>query len=172
MHSLRHAHLSCLGRPQIRYAGYLGRVAAILKPLSGVARYAAFTSDVGEAFRPVVSPKLVKASYAVAWTYVAGDIAYHTHEARTAGRDPVRAAAHATVFQVTASMLLPTLIIHSQVHLASKLARHFNRFVRFGPTVAGLALIPALPFICDEPVEHLVNEAFARYWPEPAAKEH
>ena len=34
-----------------------------------------------------------------------------------------------------------------------------------GPTVAGLAIIPALPLV-DEPIEHLIDQAFEKYWPE------
>ncbi|KNC84265.1 hypothetical protein SARC_03513 [Sphaeroforma arctica JP610] len=38
-------------------------------------------------------------------------------------------------------------------------------FQRFGPTAAGLALIPFLPMICDEPVEKIVDTAFDTLWP-------
>jgi fission process protein 1 len=43
-----------------RYVGLLGRVGRALKPLSTQVRYLGYTSDLGEAFRPVVSPTLVK----------------------------------------------------------------------------------------------------------------
>eukprot|EP00951_Prasinocladus_malaysianus_P022171 scaffold185170_cov44-Prasinocladus_malaysianus.AAC.2 len=43
---------------------------------SGAARYLAFTSDVGEAMRPVVSPRIVNASYAIAGGYMIGDVIY------------------------------------------------------------------------------------------------
>ena len=30
------------------------------------------TSDVGEAFRPIVPPSIVKAAYGISWLYLAG----------------------------------------------------------------------------------------------------
>ena len=32
------------------------------------------TSDVGEAFRPVVSPHIVTAAYGISWLYLAGSV--------------------------------------------------------------------------------------------------
>lgn len=43
-----------------RYLGLLGRVGRALKPLSTQVRYLGYTSDLGEAFRPVVPPAVVK----------------------------------------------------------------------------------------------------------------
>jgi len=56
----------------VRYLAYLSRT---IKPLliSGQ-RYLAYTSDVGEAFRPVVKSYIVKGAYAVSWCYVLGDV--------------------------------------------------------------------------------------------------
>lgn len=42
---------------------------------------------------------------------------------------------------------------------------HGTRLHMVAPTVAGLAIIPALPLV-DEPIEHLIDEAFEKYWPE------
>lgn len=43
-----------------RYLGYLARVRPILQPFS---RYLAYTSDVGEAARPIVSARLGESSF-------------------------------------------------------------------------------------------------------------
>ena len=40
-----------------------------------------------------------------------------------------------------------------------------GRFTKWGPTIAGLALIPALPFAVDEPCEHAIEWAFDKVWP-------
>ena len=43
------------------------------------------------------------------------------------------------------------------------------------PSVIGLAIIPFLPVVCDEPVEHLLEHAFDAAWPHKGgahAKEH
>jgi hypothetical protein len=36
-------------------------------------------------------------------------------------------------------------------------------FQKWGPTVAGLAVVPALPYLFDEPVEHAVEHVFTKY---------
>lgn len=44
-------------------------------------RYVAYTSDIGESFRPVAHPRLVRAAYAVSWTYLIGDVAHEGYKA-------------------------------------------------------------------------------------------
>ena len=65
----------------------------------------------------------------------------------------LRAFCHATVFQGVASLALPMVIIHQVVHAAQAATKRLGRFTKWGPTVAGLILIPALPFAVDEPCE-------------------
>ncbi|KXS18285.1 hypothetical protein M427DRAFT_153423 [Gonapodya prolifera JEL478] len=88
------------------------------------------------------------------------------------------------MFQSLASMALPAFTIHQTVHLASSLLKRTTRNVMLrrwgefifqtvshlpgqiprtkppGPTIAGLAVVPALPFIFDHPVEWAVEKAF------------
>lgn len=44
-------------------------------------RYLAYSSDVGESFRPIIPPHLVTATYVISWTYVLGDVAYEGYKA-------------------------------------------------------------------------------------------
>ena len=69
------------------------------------------------------------------------------------------------IFQSTASMLLPALTVHQTVHLASAIMKRFGGRNRWIPTVAGLAMIPALPYMFDHPMEHALDSAFDKYWP-------
>jgi fission process protein 1 len=63
-------------------------------------------------------------------------------------------------------MLLPSLTIHSIVRysaLAIKKQGIQNARVRqWLPSALGLGFIPALPFLFDEPVEHVVDATFDR----------
>ena len=70
--------------------------------------------------------------------------------------------ARRAVFQSIASMALPALTIHSIVRYSAPVfAKSSNARIRgAGPTVAGLAFVPALPFLFDEPVEHVIDAAF------------
>ena len=56
-----------------RYAAYANRLRTILLASH---RYVAYTSDIGESFRPVAHPYLVKSGYAVSWLYILGDVSY------------------------------------------------------------------------------------------------
>ena len=39
-------------------------------------RYVAYTSDIGESFRPIAHPYLVRGAYAVSWAYLIGDVSH------------------------------------------------------------------------------------------------
>lgn len=44
-------------------------------------RYVAYTSDIGESFRPVAHPWLVRGAYGVSWAYILGDVSYEGYKA-------------------------------------------------------------------------------------------
>ncbi|KAH9179922.1 mitochondrial 18 KDa protein-domain-containing protein [Lactarius sanguifluus] len=156
---------------ELRYAAYGARLRTALRAGH---RYLAYTSDVGEAFRPVVPPALVTAAYGVSWIYLAGDVGYESYKAHRHGPTPFDAA-HFTeptriglvavkraVFQSVASMALPAFTIHTAVKQAKKaFDKSTNLRLRaWGPTVTGLAIVPALPYIFDRPVEAATDRAF------------
>ena len=155
----------------VRYAGYAGRVAQFVRAAERVSsvRHLAYASDVGEAFRPTVPRWAVNATYGVAVGYVAADVVSQSAKASMAGADSTevaRVAAQTTTFQLLASILTPFVAIHSQVALFSKLLKN-TPAAKFGPSAAGLALIPFLPLV-DEPIEHAVEQAFGALWPRSA----
>lgn len=226
-----------------RYAAYAMRIKTIIIASS---RYVAYSSDIGEAFRPLTKPGFVRGAYAVSWTYILGDVAYagykasqqyqalasttfsssgspiqqfeteaakyadkalstvrenlpleklldtktlnalsptekvelrkrHTQrlaaQGEHAGVDPNQISetmhvglvmARRAVFQSIASMALPAFTIHSIVRYSAPVfaKAKSTRIRAAGPTVAGLLFVPALPFLFDEPVEHVVDFAF------------
>ena len=44
-------------------------------------RYVAYTSDIGESFRPIAHPYLVKGAYGVSWAYLLGDVSHEGYKA-------------------------------------------------------------------------------------------
>jgi fission process protein 1 len=44
-------------------------------------RYVAYTSDIGESFRPVAHPWLVRGAYGISWAYILGDVGYEGYKA-------------------------------------------------------------------------------------------
>ncbi|TEB35335.1 hypothetical protein FA13DRAFT_1811058 [Coprinellus micaceus] len=155
----------------IRYLAYGARLRTALR--AGT-RYVAYTSDIGEAFRPVVPPWVVTAAYGVSWLYLSGDVAYETYKAHHRGPSPVEAAnfseptrltisaVQRAAFQSIASMALPAFTIHTVVAQAKKAFVNTKnvKVKTWGPTVTGLALVPALPYLFDHPVEQVTDRAF------------
>ncbi|KAI1820219.1 mitochondrial 18 KDa protein-domain-containing protein [Xylaria intraflava] len=179
----------------VRYAAYANRLRTIMLSAH---RYVAYTSDVGESFRPVAHPWLVRGAYGVSWAYILGDVSYEGYKAywqnqrvlnpqlelsarqqRATGlTSPALADAHPGVvspledyrtvmvqrgiFQSIASMGLPAFTIHSVVRYSGRAMKDMkNKTLRvWGPIGLGLAVVPFLPTLFDEPVENAVEWAF------------
>lgn len=171
----------------VRYAAYATRLRTILLASH---RYVAYTSDIGESFRPVAHPYLVKMCYGISWSYILGDVAYEGWKAklRSEGRltkglrpwDPIPepnplalkmnsndldyrlVMLKRGLFQSIASMGLPAFTIHSSVRYGSYFFKNFknHRIRTYGPVGLGLAIVPALPYLFDEPVEHVMDAIF------------
>ncbi|KAI1648716.1 mitochondrial 18 KDa protein-domain-containing protein [Daldinia loculata] len=62
----------------VRYAAYANRLRTIMLSAH---RYVAYTSDIGESFRPVAHPWLVRSAYGVSWLYILGDVSYEGYKA-------------------------------------------------------------------------------------------
>jgi len=62
----------------VRYAGYAARARTILLAAH---RYVAYTSDIGESFRPIAHPYLVKGAYGISWAYLIGDVSHEGYKA-------------------------------------------------------------------------------------------
>ncbi|KAF8165044.1 mitochondrial 18 KDa protein-domain-containing protein [Crassisporium funariophilum] len=155
----------------LRYLAYGARLRTALRAGS---RYVAYTSDVGEAFRPVVPPWVVTAAYGVSWLYLSGDVAYESYKSHHRGPSPIEAAnfseptrigiaaVQRATFQSIASMALPAFTIHTAVAQSRKAFRNATNpsIKTWGPTLTGLAIVPVLPFLFDHPVEHVTDRAF------------
>ena len=147
--------------------------------LKAAHRYVAYTSDIGESFRPVAHPWLVRGAYGISWLYLTGDVAnegnkayqrqYPSREDGTRAVVPVNplhdyrtVMVQRALFQSVASMGLPAFTIHSVVKYSGRQFRKAkNRTLRtWGPIGLGLAVVPALPYMFDEPVEHAVEWLF------------
>ncbi|KAH0587223.1 Mitochondrial fission protein MTP18 [Termitomyces sp. J132] len=155
----------------VRYLAYGARIRTALRAAT---RYIAYTSDIGEAFRPVVPPWVVTAAYGVSWLYLAGDVGYESYKAHRRGPSPIEAAnfseptrigiaaVQRATFQSIASMALPALTIHTAVAQAKKAFKNVKniRLRTWGPTATGLAIVPILPYLYDHPVERATERAF------------
>ncbi|PNP75530.1 hypothetical protein FNYG_10939 [Fusarium nygamai] len=178
-----------------RYAAYATRIKTILLSAH---RYVAYTSDIGESFRPVAHPNLVRAAYGVSWLYLIGDVSYEgyksywhnqrvlnpkvqlsprqekvtglpateTHLIEPGTVPPLEdyrtVMLQRAIFQSVASMGLPAFTIHSVVRYSGRAMKNMkNQVIRtWAPIGLGLAVVPFLPAMFDEPVENAVEWAF------------
>jgi fission process protein 1 len=62
----------------MRYAAYANRIRTIMLSAQ---RYVAYTSDIGESFRPVAHPWLVRGAYTISWAYIVGDVTHEGYKA-------------------------------------------------------------------------------------------
>eukprot|EP00744_Colponema_vietnamica_P008617 GILI01012285.1.p1 GENE.GILI01012285.1~~GILI01012285.1.p1 ORF type:complete len:240 (-),score=41.77 GILI01012285.1:116-835(-) len=155
-----------------RYTAFIGRAALCV-------RYLAYTSDFGEAFRPLANPWVVRGAYGVSWGYVIADVAYKGHTLRTVHKadnyDLFMGCTQRALFQSMASMIFPAITIHETVRWSKKfiLSRPgLKRYAVWGPTLCGLGVVPFLPFMFDEPVEYVVENAFKQIWTPKYSVEH
>ena len=171
----------------LRYAAYASRLRTIMISAS---RYVAYTSDIGESFRPVAHPYWVRAAYGVSWAYLVGDVSHEGYKAylrnqkvlnpptdltapgapqamvapgKVAAIDDYRARmAERAVFQGLASMGLPAFTIHSIVRYSGRAMKNVKnvKIRTWGPIGLGLAAVPALPYMFDKPVEQATEWVF------------
>ncbi|KAI5783918.1 mitochondrial 18 KDa protein-domain-containing protein [Peziza echinospora] len=185
---------------KLRYAAYGLRIRTLL---SATHRYVAYTSDIGESFRPVAHPLLIRTAYGVSWAYIAGDVGYEGYKAWLRQKAEEKAEQGSTaptptptptslaagggggelhhghhhkqqdyrlvalqrlVFQSLASMALPAFTIHSVVRYTGRALRNSKsvRLRTWGPVGLGLAVVPGLPYLFDEPVERGVEWVFEK----------
>ena len=149
----------------------LERLAGYARPLAKLSRYLAYSSDVGESVRPLVNKRFVNGAYGVAFVYVGWDIYHQSKKTFDETGDmnaTLKTAAETTIFQGLASLLIPSVSIHSGVKYSKELCKVMTkemkgplkyRIMRFTPTLTGLAMIPLMPLI-DEPIEEMVHYVF------------
>ncbi|KAK2760232.1 hypothetical protein FQN54_002299 [Arachnomyces sp. PD_36] len=61
-----------------RYAAYATRIRTLMLSAH---RYVAYTSDIGESFRPVAHPYIIRSAYGISWAYILGDVAHEGYKA-------------------------------------------------------------------------------------------
>ena len=117
-------------------------------------RYVAYTSDIGESFRPIAHPWLVRGAYGISWAYLIGDVSNEGYKAYVrnqksqaslndehksavvTGQEVVKPEhipaledyrsimAQRAVFQSIASMGLPAFTIHSIVRYSGQFLKN------------------------------------------------
>jgi fission process protein 1 len=130
---------------------------------------------VGESFRPIAHPYLIKSAYAISWAYLIGDVSHEGYKAYVRNEKVIAAGAtvpgledwktavaQRALFQSVASMGLPAFTIHSIVRYSGRALKNAkNTTIRtWAPIGLGLIAVPFLPYLFDKPVEEAVEWTF------------
>ena len=126
-------------------------------------RYLGYTNEVGEAFRPLVHPRYVTASYGVAFTYVLADAFFQSSKTSNANQHSGLVFVDSLLWQGLASVAIPGVTINLITKASSKLivaATHNKAVRKFAPTVIGLSAIPIIIKPIDEFTDVLMDSTF------------
>lgn len=130
---------------------------------------------MGESFRPIAHPYLIKSAYAISWAYLIGDVSHEGYKAYVRNEKVIAAGAtvpgledwktavaQRALFQSVASMGLPAFTIHSIVRYSGRALKNAkNTTIRtWAPIGLGLIAVPFLPYLFDKPVEEAVEWTF------------
>jgi fission process protein 1 len=139
-----------------------------------VLRYLGYSNEIGEAFRPIISTKIVTYSYLLEFVYFISDTVHKGHKAYIDNKNKEdvmrhisKASIYTMVWQCFASVILPAFTINRIVKLFGYLSRNYsnNRFiVKYFPTFIGLTVIPILPGILDPIVNKAMEKTFGKYY--------
>ncbi|XP_075983522.1 mitochondrial fission process protein 1 [Anticarsia gemmatalis] len=114
-------------------------------------RYLGYANEVGESFRPIVSAKAVRASYAVAFAYTLGDTADKSYKMLQKDGRPKRVlieTGDALIWQTLASVAIPGFVINRICALSHYSLARYTRVTRGARNwiTVGIGLI-SIPFI-------------------------
>lgn len=133
-------------------------------------RYLGYSNEFGEAFRNVVSRRVLIGSYAVEITYFFSDVvhkaylSFHSSQPNTKKIAGMLAdSSHTILWQFLASVTLPAFIINRVVKLSKyivqKRTTNLNK-IRWIPTLIGLSFMPIMPYVVDPVVDDFLEHFF------------
>ena len=155
-----------------------------------LARPLAYTSEVGEAFRPIIPRAIVNTAYAISIGYVLADTAFHTRSVYKKLYNDMKYqhlnnderskqlainCVDKTVWHTFASMVLPALTVHTVVKFsgksysygASKFIPHVinaAKYARVGSVGTGLLIIPFIIHPLDHLTDYVMDNTLLRKW--------
>ncbi|PZC77198.1 hypothetical protein B5X24_HaOG203676 [Helicoverpa armigera] len=133
-------------------------------------RYLGYANEVGESFRQLVSTKVVRSSYAIAFAYTFGDTADKSYQMLQKDGRPKRVlveAGDALLWQTLASVVIPGFVInrlctYSIVYLKRypTIPRTARSWIAVG---VGLSSIPFIVKPIDSSTTWLMDSTYRRW---------
>jgi mitochondrial fission process protein 1 len=131
-------------------------------------RYLSYTSDFGEAIKPVTQVRFVHFLHIISIGYCIADIGLEAYNLRCRGyvtkeNKPISAQRYIlqrSVFQVLSTIIFPYGIINATIGLGNVIVQRAARFQRYGPSILALCVIPLIPRYIDKPIEEAIEYIF------------
>ncbi|AKI80480.1 putative mitochondrial protein [Acanthamoeba polyphaga mimivirus] len=154
----------------LKYAGPMSRLA---RAFSGF-RMASYASDVGEATRGTFPNQFVHSMYAVTVSYIFVDLYFRYKDNKHLSNNKCdskmtelqKYMGYHTLWHAQASLLFPTVTIHSVVSLTKKLTANINwlnpKVKKFAPVGLSLALIPVIIKPLDELADKIMDCSYCK----------
>lgn len=155
----------------LKYAGPMSRLA---RAFSGF-RMASYASDVGEATRGTFPNKFVHSMYAVTISYIFVDLYFRYKDNKHLSNNKQcdskmtelqKYMGYHTLWHAQASLLFPTVTIHSVVSLTKKLTSNVNwlnpKVKKFAPVGLSLALIPVIIKPLDDIADKIMDCSYCK----------
>uniref|UniRef100_A0A1A9UU57 Mitochondrial fission process protein 1 n=1 Tax=Glossina austeni TaxID=7395 RepID=A0A1A9UU57_GLOAU len=127
-------------------------------------RYTGYANEVGEAFRHLVSRRVVNGSYVGAISYVVADASAKSWRKFQENESLVQVAnvaADVLLWQMLASVIIPGYTINRITHFSRimfKQARARESIVKYMPTAIGLLSIPVIIHPIDRFVDFIMDK--------------
>jgi DNA-binding protein H-NS len=163
---------------EFRPATYLSRVAIILRKLPAItskAKAAAYASEAGESFRPVLKGNVVKALYGISIGYIFLDVAGRTYCVSNQGREKMSYLCFDTLlWHSLASLYLPMVIIHKLVHIFGFGIKKITKnkiAIAWIPALIALGSVPFIIHPIDIVTDFALDNTVRRLYLDKMAKE-
>lgn len=152
----------------------------ILNRLVGF-RPLAYTSEVGEAVRPVTKKIIVSLAYILSFGYVFADIGLKLYDIKNEEKKIIYwKGIDLTLWHMSASIITPAIAIHTIVNSVNKVQ---NKFIQYGvklpikfktffPSVVGLASIFFIIKPIDDGTDYMLNNFVRPYYPVKIPENH
>jgi len=154
-----------------RPATYSSRVAVILRKLPALTQKiqaTAYASEVGESFRPVVNRRIVQTLYGLSIGYVIVDICGRTYCVHDQGsKKMLYFAFDTTLWHLSASLILPAVVVHSIVKYSGKLTKKLftnKKALAWIPAIVALGSVPfiikPIDFVTDFTLDNTLRKIY------------
>ena len=152
---------------------YFRPIVSSLRSITNV-RALAYTSEIGEASRPIVPKGIVNLAYGLSFGYVFADMAVKIHDVQTQGQEQMLwTGIDSGIFHTSASIVTPAVVIHSIVKFAGKIQTKIlnsknitgHKYMKFIPSIIGLVSIPFIIHPIDHGTEYIMDHTIRPYYP-------